>query len=707
MAREYPTQCWSCLGEFDASAAVWCACSARSATKLCPFCFQCFCQADIEYQDSFWRDAPDELKEERDILKEAAGSVGETLIRSNMLNTDQLVAALRWQQNRGGTLPDALVDLGFVSRDNLDLVTQGKAADGASTVDLSHGLVDASLVTTIGVELCYRKRILPISKEEIGGRDVLTLAMAGPTDVDTIDQVQSLSNCRVIPMIAPERELLARLTDLFPAETAALAAAERSDSGVSLTAGAGAPRARRESKPAPPPPAVEAPAPAPPPRRRRTDKTQPPASPVKLPAAASRPAPRGSHGAASAARVVASAAAPAAVPAKAAPAPAPAESEDGAALLQKILGEAIAKRASSIQFEIKGAASSLFFRIDGHLFRARTAAPAGPDGLRAAFAARAGLTEGSQPASGRFSVKAGERRIEVVVRRLPSGGGESLLAKIVDPAEYVRPLEGLGTSALDTERIRTGLTQPRGLIVLSGPPHNGVDSTRLSLMAHLGRDKRRVLAVESPQFLVIDGVRQAEIPFPPAGSEARKALEDAHGAEIVFVPEIQSTDLASLALTWAAQCLVVVSIQARRASQAPGALLWHQVEPGALAAQLKLIVNQRLVRRICAGCRAATQASDRVLKMMGLTPDEAMDLQVFQGAGCDGCALGPGYSGRVALFEVMEGTPEIAVLIATKEPAGALEREARRVGMSPLRAACLAAVGQGITTLEEFQKGNF
>jgi len=93
---------------------------------------------------------------------------------------------------------------------------------------------------------------------------------------------------------------------------------------------------------------------------------------------------------------------------------------------------------------------------------------------------------------------------------------------------------------------------------------------------------------------------------------------------------------------------------------------------------------------------------------MGLTPDEALDLKVHQGSGCDGCGtLSPGYAGRVALCEVLEVTPEISALVAAGGSPGETEREARRAGMSPLRAACLARVGQGVTTLEEFQKGNF
>jgi type IV pilus assembly protein PilB len=137
-------------------------------------------------------------------------------------------------------------------------------------------------------------------------------------------------------------------------------------------------------------------------------------------------------------------------------------------------------------------------------------------------------------------------------------------------------------------------------------------------------------------------------------------------------------------------------------------MLWHKVDPAKLASRLKLIINQRLVRRLCEACRKPSQVTDRVLKMMGLTPDEALDLKVHQGNGCDTCgALSPGYAGRVPLCEVLEATPEIATLVAAGGSPGEIEREARRAGMSPLRAACLARVGQGVTSLEEFQKGNF
>lgn len=697
MAREYPTQCWSCLGEFDSAAAVWCTCSARTPTKLCPFCFHCFCQADPEYQDGFWRSAPEEMNEERDILKSAPGSVGESLIRSNLLSTDQLVSALKWVQARGGTLEAALQELGFVSKENMTLVSQGQAQGGAS-IDLGRQLIDASLVTAIGVELCYRKQILPIAREEIGGTPVLTLAMAGPTDLDTIDQIQSLTSCRIIPMSAPESDILAKLTDLYPKEVQALAQAETSAPDLALGP---ATRSRPTLVRATPAPAR---APGRSPRRAsgagRAARSAPSIlaellpieeSPEPLSQPEDPPTPR------------------AAPKPQRAPAPAPKPTGvDAAPALQKILAEAVARKASQVQVELRDTALTVFFRVDGSLFRVRPPALSSPTALTEAIATCAGLSSGTGPVTGRITVKASERKIDVVVRRRPFAGGESLILKIIDPPQFLRSLEELGPSALDRERIRKALALPNGLILLSAPPHNGLDATRCSLLLHLAQGGRRLLSIESPRLLTIDKVRQEEIAAPVDAARLGAILEANPGAEVLVLPEVDGAAMAALALERAAEGLVLMSVPARRASQAPAALLWHRVDPAQMAARLRLVLNQRLVRRLCAGCRSPSPVADPILKMMGLTPDEALDLKTHQGNGCDRCgSLSPGYSGRVPLFEVMEGTPEIAALVASGASPGALEREARRAGMSPLRAACLSCVGEGITSLEEFQKGNF
>jgi len=723
LPRDYPVQCWSCLGEFDAVGAVWCTCSARTPTKLCPFCFHCFCQADIEYQENFWNNAPDDLKEERGMLKGAGDPLGEKLIRSNLLNTDQLVSALKWQQSHTGLLGEALVDLGLVSRENVDLIARGRGPESAA-VDLGQRIVDASLITLLTVDLCYKKRLLPISREEIGEKAILTLAMAGPTDIETIDQIQTLTSCTVIPMSAGADAILTRLTELFPDEVAALSAGE-DRAAVSLTAGPGrdapppvrpragtvsaaAPKAGRAAsgrkgkhRPAAAAAAIREPEPAP------VEPAEPAPDPLALDDLDAVP---GIDPLAEIDRPPARGAERAPAPAVSSPtnAPAPGRDADATPALQKVLGEAIGKRASSVNFEVRGGDASMFFRIDGMLFRARPPAGADAAALARAVATLASLPPGEGTGAGRIAVRAGDRKIDFVVRRLQGAGGTSLLMKKVDPAHFIRDLDALGFSGHDLRRLRAVLDLQHGLVVLSAPPHNGLESTRVALMAALARGGRRVSSIEPQALLSIDGVRTEEIPFPAAPEPLRAAARRLQGTEVLFLPEIQDATLAALAVDTASSCMVVTSIQARRAAQVPGALLWHRLDPALLSDALRLVVSQRLVRRICTGCGGAVQVADKVLKMMGLTGDEALDLKVWQGSGCDRCnTLSPGYAGRVALFEVLEIGPEIAALVAKGAPAGEVEREARRAGMSPLRAACLAGVGAGVTTLEEFQKGNF
>ena len=648
------------------------------------------------------------------MLKGAAGTLGESLIRSNMLSTDQLVSALRWQQNSGGALEDALVELGFISRDNLNIVNKG-SAKGGGTIDLSQHVIDASLINELSVDLCYRKKILPITREEIGETPLLTLAMAGGANVDTIDQVQTLTSCRIIPMSAPEEAILQRLKELFPEEVAAIESgrspAASPTAAPGRSAAAGQPASKRGSRARGSRGATaaaplksedletieeeeEAPAPVPAPSLKPAGrKANPKAAP---PATRTAPAPRP---AAAPAPAAASTPAAASMPTSASGAP---------ALLQKILSVGVNRRATTIQLELRGDSSTLFFRIDGALERGPAPVCDPPDALARLIARRASLPDGGGSAAGRMSVKSGVRKLEIAVRRLPFQGGESLVLTIVDAARFVRDLDELGFSTLDRERVTRVVGMPDGLIILSAPPHNDLEVTRHSLMAQVGREGRRVLALDSPHLLDVKGVRHQEISFPPDAERARDLLEGAQGAEIVFMPDIEDAGIASLAVERASSSLVVTSIQARRASQVAAAILWHQIEPQALAGVLKMVINQRLVRRVCDDCKAPVAAAERVLKMMGLTADEALDLKTFQGSGCDRCAsLGQGYSGRMALVETLEVTPEIAQLVASGGSPGEIEREARHTGMSPLRVSCLSGIGQGLTTLEEFQKGNF
>jgi type IV pilus assembly protein PilB len=126
-ATPYDVTCWNCLGEFDAMGAVWCSDEPKNPTKLCPFCFRCFCAASDAYKQEFWSHAPSRLKEEIDTLARSRDRLGDILIRMKKMTTDQLLDALEEQKLTGQRLGEVLVDGGVVTAEDVTaaLKTQG------------------------------------------------------------------------------------------------------------------------------------------------------------------------------------------------------------------------------------------------------------------------------------------------------------------------------------------------------------------------------------------------------------------------------------------------------------------------------------------------------------------------------------------------------------------------------------------------------
>jgi type IV pilus assembly protein PilB len=123
----YEVTCWNCLGDFDAMGAVWCSDDPKNPTKLCPFCFRCFCAASDTYKQEFWSHAPARLKEELDTLARSRDRLGDILIRMKKITTSQLLDALEEQKATGHRLGEVLVDSGMVTREDVAaaLKTQG------------------------------------------------------------------------------------------------------------------------------------------------------------------------------------------------------------------------------------------------------------------------------------------------------------------------------------------------------------------------------------------------------------------------------------------------------------------------------------------------------------------------------------------------------------------------------------------------------
>lgn len=209
MTEDYRINCWNCLGEFDAVSSVWCSCNPTSPTKVCPFCLLCFCNAAQDYKEKFWINAPQKILNELGTLSHSRAPLGEALVRAKFITSDQLLMALQRQNSTGERLGEILVNLGFITKDTIDyfLINQKSVL----SISLKDRPIDPSLVELIGPGECIQRMIIPVVKESLSTKEILTLAMANPSDGDSIEFVQNISGCQVLPGRAKREEIIEAL----------------------------------------------------------------------------------------------------------------------------------------------------------------------------------------------------------------------------------------------------------------------------------------------------------------------------------------------------------------------------------------------------------------------------------------------------------------------------------------------------------------
>ena len=211
--NEYIIRCWNCLGEFDALSAVWCSCNPNRPTKVCPFCLQCFCEAPEEYHASFWADAPEALVKDREMLVNARGPLGEALIKAKVITSEQLLLALKRQQNTHEKLGETLVDLGFVNQETIESFLSSQRS--VRRISLKNTQLDPMLIASIGADECKRLSIIPVSRERLGNKELIMLAMANPSDGATIERIQNQTGCQILSAQCSKEEIDKHLAPLL------------------------------------------------------------------------------------------------------------------------------------------------------------------------------------------------------------------------------------------------------------------------------------------------------------------------------------------------------------------------------------------------------------------------------------------------------------------------------------------------------------
>ncbi len=210
----YLVECFNCLSEYDAFEAIWCSCNPQNPTKVCPFCLGCFCAADESFKSRFWDGSPEQLAEEVRTLSQSRMPIGEMLVQQGLITTSQLLDALNRQKVDGRRLGEILVDGGALDAERLE--TFLRTQHTSMPVDLSRTRVDAVLLARLGVERCIEERILPLESEAFQDRQIMTLAMANPSDTGIVERVMEATGCQVIAGVASAEEIVGVIRSIFP-----------------------------------------------------------------------------------------------------------------------------------------------------------------------------------------------------------------------------------------------------------------------------------------------------------------------------------------------------------------------------------------------------------------------------------------------------------------------------------------------------------
>jgi type IV pilus assembly protein PilB len=302
------------------------------------------------------------------------------------------------------------------------------------------------------------------------------------------------------------------------------------------------------------------------------------------------------------------------------------------------------------------------------------------------------------PQDGRIKVKNGERAIDLRVSTLPTHLGEKVVMRLLGSAA-VPTLDALGLSAGETQLIDEALSQPQGLILVTGPTGAGKSTTLYSMLARRHTSEVNIVTIEDPIEYQVPDISQVQVDIK-AGLTFASALRSIlrQDPDVILVGEIRDLETAEIAFRAAhTGHLVLTTLHTNSSLSAVERLFDLGVRPLLVTAATNLIIAQRLARRICRNCREPYVPPAKALRRLGI---DGNSQEFHHGKGCERCG-NTGYAGRVGIFEILRMTPALKACINRQASETKLRRAALAAGTRLLLADAIHKVREGLTTFEE------
>lgn len=375
-------------------------------------------------------------------------------------------------------------------------------------------------------------------------------------------------------------------------------------------------------------------------------------------------------------------------------------------LVQHLLEQAVALKASDLHFEPYEHHYRVRMRIDGELREMATPPMALKDQLssRIKVLSRLDISEKRIPQDGRMklALQSG-REIDLRVSTLPTLFGEKLVIRVLDSTQAQLDLAKLGYEVEDLARLTEAIHRPHGMVLVTGPTGSGKTQSLYACLNLLNTAQVNIATVEDPCEIQLQGINQVNVQDKPGLTFAialRAFLRQ--DPDILMVGEVRDLETANIAIQAAQTGHLVLSTL--HTNDAPSTLVRLRSMGTAsynIAASVTLITAQRLVRCLCPLCKSRVHLSPEVLLRAGLPAAmlSADRVPAFTPVGCSHCHKG--FAGRTGIFQVMPVSADMQNLILRDAGHQDLAQLALREGVSTLRLAGLRKVLQGITSLDE------
>jgi type IV pilus assembly protein PilB len=540
--------------------------------------------------------------------------IGERLVEKGYITFHQLEEALQEQKITGEKLVDILIRRGWVAPEEMNRILGMQA--GVSAFDLANYIIDPEVIKLIPQDVAVRYKVIPVFKIS----NVLTVAMADPTNVFIIDELTRIAGCTIEPVLAEEMAIRKAQDQYYGGAGTIQEILSTLDKS----------------------------------KLKEADKLGEEAPIVRL--------------------------------------------------ANILIVEAVQRNASDIHIEPEEKFLGVRYRIDGILHKHTVLPKDLQPAIISRFKIMAGLdiAEKRVAQDGRILMKVGQKEIDFRVSTCPTVWGENIVIRILDKSSMVIGLENLGFSRRELELFQEMITQPYGIVLVTGPTGSGKTTTLYSALQRINREEINIMTVEDPVEYQFPQIRQVQV-NPKAGLVFASALRSflRQDPDVIMVGEIRDLETAEIAVQAALTGhLVFSTLHTNDAPTAFTRLIDMGVEPFLVSSSLLGVLAQRLIRRVCSKCKEEYTPSTSLIKSLGLEGKVEPNIKFLKGKGCKLCN-NSGYKGRTAIFELLRVSPQIQESILKKASAEEIRQIAQNQGMRTLREAALEKLMAGITTPEE------